>query len=232
VTAICALIVLYNTSGEGRCNDTLSIVELLRMTEALEEASSSSSLIGSRSSNDAYFWVEDNWFQIKKMSSKHLELLNYAPGRDDTSAWESCLHHVLKEQTGLNWRKKKNSSQFEVSQLSIWKRLGIEVDRYVDWYRSPQAVEFGLIKKSVERKDQRKDQRKKTLDSSKSLPSTDTTDDLSVCGVHVRAQILQLTLASVVCKDIDTPRVVFILYKKLVDHLWISHQLFDCHKDH
>jgi hypothetical protein len=145
VTAICALLILYNTSGgEDLCNNTLSIIELFRMEDALEEAC----VGGSWLSGDAYLWLEDNWPRIKKMPSQPRQMPKYPPGRRDTSAWRLCLRSVLRGQTGLNWPRTREScvlQLFEVSQVSIWRKLGVKVDKYVDWYRSPRSSEFGII---------------------------------------------------------------------------------------
>lgn len=61
-----------------------------------------------------------------------------------------CLQRVFKEHTGLNWRKRKRGTKFELTQLSMWSKLGINVRQYVAWYRSPHEAQFGIIQKYIQ----------------------------------------------------------------------------------
>jgi hypothetical protein len=138
VATICALIAMVGCNGDtGALTDGLNI--------HMPVAANSSS-----GSKMAYNWVQTNWSMIQTLSSKNLPLPRVVPHYSNTQQWTVCLQRVVREHVGLNWRQRKHRTQFEITPLSMWAKLGINVSKYIEWYCSPHAEQFGIIQKSIE----------------------------------------------------------------------------------
>jgi hypothetical protein len=171
VAAICALVTMVSATGQ----DTSAITKGLAMdmtvpvispfgicaprTNRSGESSSSSSSSGSSSSGSgsgssrtldcmARKWVIKNWQKIRTLPSKNFQLPVIVPQEDETDQWNLCLQRILKEHTGMSWRKQKRNTKFNLTPLSMWSKLGINVLHYVEWLRSPHATRFGIIQKT------------------------------------------------------------------------------------
>jgi hypothetical protein len=141
VVTICALIAVIETRA-----DTTALTGNLSLDIRVTDGSSKTV---------AYQWMKKHWKVTRTLPSRSLPLPMVIPHQDATEEWTSCLQRVLKEQTGLNWRKHKNKRQrsaahFSLTPLSMWAKLGIDVNSYVAWYRSSHARQFGIIRKSVQ----------------------------------------------------------------------------------
>jgi hypothetical protein len=101
------------------------------------------------SNSVAYHWIQANWEMIRTLPSRSLQIPKIAPQCENTEQWTVCLQRILREQIGLNWRKRKNGEKFELTPLSMWSKLGIDVSKYITWYCSPHAAQFGIIQKST-----------------------------------------------------------------------------------
>jgi hypothetical protein len=100
----------------------------------------------------AYAWAAKHWRVIRTMPSKNCQPARQIPGRDDTTQWHACLRRVLTEHAGLNWRaRKKGTTRFGPTPLSLWTKLGIDQGRYTAWYRSPAGQQFGIIPQALRR---------------------------------------------------------------------------------
>jgi hypothetical protein len=126
---------------------------MLGLTTTLKLGNTATTALGAfldNSNQACYQWAKDNWHKVRAMSSRRLSLPNIVPPQNDPTAWQLCLQHVLKEQTGLNWFTPKNGTQFKVSQGSLWSKMGIWVHYYAPWYGSSEAAQFGIIKESLQ----------------------------------------------------------------------------------
>jgi hypothetical protein len=96
----------------------------------------------------AYKWTKHNWKTIRTMTSRKLPLPRILPRQENTKQWMTCLQRVLKEQTGLSWRTLKHGTTLTC--LSMWSKLGINVQKYMAWCCSPHAPHFGIIQQSIQ----------------------------------------------------------------------------------
>jgi hypothetical protein len=153
VATICAVIAMITSTGVDTSaitgglgmNMTVTVAASVVVAASPEGSSSSSSR-----NNAAYDWVTENWKMIRTLPSRNFQLPVVIPHQTNTEQWTVCLQRILKEHTGLSWRQRKNGAQFELTQLSMWSKLSIEVEKYVAWYRSPHASQFGIIQKSIQ----------------------------------------------------------------------------------
>jgi gamma-glutamylcysteine synthetase len=67
----------------------------------------------------AYHWFQTNWKMIRTLTSRNLPIRKIAPQYENTEQWTVCLQRILREQIGLNWRKRKNGDKFELTPLSM-----------------------------------------------------------------------------------------------------------------
>jgi hypothetical protein len=149
VATICALIAV-----RGKHADTAVLTNGLSMNMQVP-ATAAGSVVATASPDHSrrvatYGWIKENWAMIRTLPSRNLQLPKAAPHYDNTEQWTVCLQRIVKEHTGLNWRKPKHGTQYELTQLSMWSKLGIDVCQYVEWYNSPHATQFGIIEKTVQ----------------------------------------------------------------------------------
>jgi hypothetical protein len=138
VATVCALIAMI-----GSNENTDALTDRLHINMPVVAISSTGVKI-------AHTWIQNNWAMIRTLPSRSCQLTATVPGANDVTAWTVCLQRVLREHTGLYWRKQKNGEKFEVTSLSMWSKLGINVSKYIAWYRSPHAAQFGIIPKSIQ----------------------------------------------------------------------------------
>jgi hypothetical protein len=153
VAAICSLVVLVNASNGGDITAIAPMVGIPTVTLKHAESDVIYPVLDNFVVTDkqAYGWVKDNWSMIQAMSSRRLPLNRVVPNLRDTVQWQMCLQYVLKEQAGISWRKRKNKPSFEMKGLSLWTKLGINVEQYADWYRTPgRETRFGIVKRSIQ----------------------------------------------------------------------------------
>jgi hypothetical protein len=99
----------------------------------------------------AHEWLAVHWETVRTLPSKNYQLDKRLPDKDDLGEWHNCLKRVLMETAGLTWKpKKKGGTRFTLASRSLWSKLGINIARYADWYSSPEADTFGVVKKSMQ----------------------------------------------------------------------------------
>jgi hypothetical protein len=163
VAAICALVAVITANG----GDTVAITTGFNLATTTTNVSSSGSTSSSNSSTNrsqnstsaltsasagsvARTWIKDNWSTIRTLPSRSGQLSLNIPDLNCIDQLQLCLQRIMKEHTGLNWRKKKHGVHFELTHLSMWSKLGINVQQYVAWYRSSHAKQFGIVQKSIQ----------------------------------------------------------------------------------